>query len=67
MNDKMLRLARLAGLRKDDSSDREYIGDFDWRLFGTLVVKECGSMMIELEPVYPANLTVRVIKDHFGV
>jgi hypothetical protein len=40
MNERLLELARRAGLKKDHASDREYIGDFDWREFGDLIVKE---------------------------
>lgn len=35
--------------------------------FGEQVVKECCQMMLELEAKYPANLTVREIKKHFGI
>jgi hypothetical protein len=41
MNERMLELAKQAGLKKDHGSDREYVGDFDWRLFGDLIVGEC--------------------------
>jgi hypothetical protein len=44
MNERMLELARQAGLKKEHGSDREYIGDFDWRLFGDLLVKECTAV-----------------------
>jgi len=47
MNDRMLELAIQAGLKKPHASDREYIGDFDWRLFGELVVNECLSDLKE--------------------
>ena len=67
MNAEMMRIARLAGLHKDPGSDREYMGDFDWRLFGDLIVLNCCNMMIDLESKYPANLTVVEIKKEFGV
>ena len=35
--------------------------------FAELIVKECCQLMIDLEVKYPANLTVREIKKHFGV
>jgi hypothetical protein len=35
--------------------------------FAELIVKECCQMMMDLEVKYPANLTVREIKKHFGV
>lgn len=37
------------------------------RLFAELIVRECCEMMIELEAQYPANLTVREIKQHFNI
>ena len=40
---------------------------FDTQKFAELIVAECCDMMIELEPKYPANLTVREIRKHFGV
>lgn len=38
---RMVELAIQAGLKKEPSGDREYIGDFDWREFGQLIVNEC--------------------------
>jgi hypothetical protein len=35
--------------------------------FAELIIKKCCKMMIDLEIKYPANLTVRDIKEHFGV
>jgi hypothetical protein len=35
--------------------------------FAESIVKECCQMMMDLEVKYPANLTVREIKKHFGV
>jgi hypothetical protein len=40
----MLELAKQAGLKKEHASDREYIGDFDWREFGDLIVRECAAL-----------------------
>jgi hypothetical protein len=40
----MLELAKQAGLKKEHASDREYIGDFDWREFGDLIVRECAAV-----------------------
>lgn len=37
MSERILELAKQAGLRKDHASDREYIGDFDWRRFAELI------------------------------
>lgn len=71
MNDNlnMLRLAKLAGLRKDHATDREYIGDFDWRLFGHLVVAEVlhvQSKLIMIDGVNAYHLDAPT-KEHFGV
>lgn len=41
MNERVLELAKQAGLKKEHGADREYIGDFDWRKFAELIVKEC--------------------------
>jgi hypothetical protein len=35
--------------------------------FTKLIVSECCSMMLDLETKYPANLTVKEIKQHFGI
>jgi hypothetical protein len=40
----MLELAKQAGLKKEQASDREYTGDFDWREFGDLIVRECAAL-----------------------
>jgi hypothetical protein len=41
MNERMLELAKQAGLKKEHGADREYIGDFDWRQFAVLIIQEC--------------------------
>jgi hypothetical protein len=41
MNERMLELALQAGLKKEHGADREYMGDFDWREFADLIVREC--------------------------
>jgi hypothetical protein len=40
MNDRILELAKKAGLKKEHASDREYVGDFEWREFSNLIIKE---------------------------
>lgn len=37
MNDRVLNIARAAGLKKEHGSDTEYIGNFDWREFAQLL------------------------------
>ena len=44
MNEQLLELAKQAGLKKDHGNDREYIGDFDWREFAELIVRECAEL-----------------------
>jgi hypothetical protein len=39
---------------------------FDIEKFAELIVRECCQMMLDMERKYPANLTVREIKKHFG-
>lgn len=76
MNERMLELAKQAGLKKDHASDREYVGDFDWRLFGDLIIGECADTAYQSlyeDRVFddvPANIRRNVmdaIKQHFGV
>lgn len=64
MNERILELAKQAGLKKEHGSDREYIGEFDWRQFAELILQEC-CLVIEkhYEPVYDGKL----LKRYFGV
>ena len=63
MNERIRELAEQAGL--------EYNFDpmlwLKYEKFAELIVRECCQMMLDLEVKYPANLTVREIKQHFGV
>lgn len=82
MNERMVELALKSGLMREHASDREYIGDFDWRQFAELIVQECidkietyqipvgnstaGEMACEW--TYDALKEIRDdIKEHFGV
>jgi hypothetical protein len=79
MNERMLELAKQAGLKKDHGSDREYIGDFDWRLFGDLIVQECVEQLelvrkYRYDRIQPLETQQTIIdecqyqiKQHFGV
>ena len=69
MNERVLELAIQAGLKKPHASDREYIGDFDWRKFGDLIVRECVGLVNEqLQHNNPNDsLLALKIKEHFGV
>ena len=72
MNERMLDLALLAGLKKAHGSDREYMGDFDWRQFADLIVRECvqigGPEDSYTDEWFKAKAdSVNKIKQHFGV
>jgi hypothetical protein len=41
----MLELAKQAGLKKEHGNDREYIGNFEWRMFGESIVRECAGQV----------------------
>jgi hypothetical protein len=47
MNERILELAKQAGLKKEHASDREYMGDFDWREFAELIVRQCAEICLE--------------------
>lgn len=71
MNEHILELAKQAGLKKEHSSDREYIGDFDWREFADLIVKECAKVSERTgalnEADYEGEMIADAIKETFGV
>jgi hypothetical protein len=72
MNERLLELAKQAGLKKDHGSDREYMGDFDWRQFADLIVRECvqigGPEDSYTDEWFKAKAdSVNKIKQHFGV
>ncbi len=67
MNERMLELALQAGLKKEHGSDREYIGDFDWRQFAELIVKECIGLLPEDCQSKDGCHSSWTIKEHFGV
>jgi hypothetical protein len=63
MNERLIELAKQAGLKKEYGSDREYIGDFDWREFAEIIIFECVKLA-----VFKGDAeTGRAIKEHFGV
>lgn len=67
MNERILELAKQAGLKKEHGSDREYIGDFDWRQFAKLIVTECIGLLPEDCPSKNGCHTSWIMKEHFGV
>jgi hypothetical protein len=52
---------------REDSSDKWDTQEEFIERFAKLIVNECCQMMLDMETKYPANLTVREIKKHFGV
>jgi hypothetical protein len=54
-------------LAAQSSHDILGVNILDRYAFAQLIVKECCSMMLDLETKYPANLTVKEIKQHFGI
>jgi hypothetical protein len=74
MNELILELAKQAGLKKEHASDREYIGNFDWRLFAELIVQKCvtivalhGISNFENEDIsWVCDKIVKEINEQFG-
>ena len=48
MADKMLELARMAGISAPHGSDTIGLREFDWRLFGELIVRNCIAQCREV-------------------
>jgi hypothetical protein len=68
MNEKMVQLAIRAGLKKDHASDKEYIGDFDWRQFAELIVQECMTVTKNYTCNQGLDYSAPVaLARHFGV
>lgn len=68
MNERVLELAKQAGLKKEHGADREYIGDFDWREFAELIVRECAGLVQGVPTDSMGYHTAeQKIKQHFGV
>jgi hypothetical protein len=66
MNERTLELALQAGLKKAHGADREYMGDFDWREFAELIVREC-IQVADHSNVNGKSIIGERIKEHFGV
>ena len=64
MNERIIEMAKQCG---DWSGQTIEMNDVGITKFAELIVKECCQMMLDMETKYPANLTVREIKKHFGV
>jgi hypothetical protein len=63
----MLEIAEQAGLKKDHASDREYLGNFDWRLFCDLIVRDC-SYVAKVNQAENMDWDIsEILLEHFGV
>ena len=75
MNERMLELAKQAGLKKEHGSDREYIGVFDWRVFGELIIQDCVTQVALLgisnyenkDIMWAVDTSIENIKERFGI
>lgn len=65
MSERILELALQAGLAKEHGADREYIGDFDWRQFAELIVRECAD--IATMNAHQYDTAGSYVLKHFGV
>ena len=63
MNEKVLKFVKEA-----EFTDREILmlGD-NFQRFAELIIEDACGLMLSLEPMYPANSTVRKIKELYGV
>jgi len=64
VNERIIEMAKQCG---DWSGQTIEMNDVGITKFADLIVNECCQMMLDMETKYPANLTVREIKKHFGV
>ena len=63
MNEKVLKFVKEA-----EFTDREILmlGD-NFQRFAELIIEDACDLMLSLEPMYPANSTVKRIKELYGV
>jgi hypothetical protein len=68
MNQRLIELAKQAGLKKDHGTDKEYIGDFDWQAYADLIIRECCAICDSFSEECSLEETHSdAIKKHFGV
>jgi hypothetical protein len=70
VTERLLELARQAGLKKPHGSDIEFLADFDWRDFAKLVIEECSELTLDYksDDHYNGWLDYRTeIRKHFGI
>ena len=63
MNERVLKYVKEA-----EFTDREILmlGD-NFQRFAELIIEDACSLMLSLEPMYPANLTAKKIKELYGI
>jgi len=63
MNERILKYVKEA-----EFTDREILmlGD-NFQRFAELLIEDACSMMLSLEPMYPANLTAKKIRELYGI
>jgi hypothetical protein len=63
MNERVLKYVKAA-----EFTDREILmlGD-NFQRFAELIIEDACSLMLSLEPMYPANLTVKKIREMYGI
>jgi hypothetical protein len=67
MNQRLIELAKQAGLKKEHGSDREGLANFDWPQFAELIVQECASIIEsqDVDPAFRHRMSWAILK-HFG-
>jgi hypothetical protein len=63
MNERILKYAKEAEFT---NSELLMLGD-NFQRFAELIIEDACSMMRSLEPMYPANLTVKKIREMYGI
>jgi hypothetical protein len=63
MNERILKYAKEAEFTNRDIL---MLGD-NFQRFAELLIEDACSMMLSLEPMYPANLTVKKIREKFEI
>ena len=63
MNERVLKFVKEA-----EFTDREILmlGD-NFQRFAELVIEDACDLMLSLEPMYPANITVNKIRERYGI
>jgi len=69
MNERIRQLAKQSGFSTElsEAMTTRHNTASGLEKFAEHIVLGCCQMMVDLERKYPANLTVREIKQHFGI